>query len=172
MDSELDIFYFAHLHYNTFVLCAQLLSHIRFFVTPWIVGSPPGTFVYGDSPGKNAIVCCHALLQGIFLTWRLNPGQPNCRRKWQPTPVLLPRKFYGRRSLVSMGSQRVGHDWATSLHLTPGRKLTILSWYDLLHYFWFCLRLLGVPWTARRSNQSILKEISPGCSLEGMMLKL
>ena len=37
---------------------------------------------------------------------------------------------------------------------------------------WFWRRLLGVPWTARRSNQSILKEISPGCSLEGLMLKL
>ena len=37
----------------------------------------------------------------------------------------------------------------------------------------FCWRrLLKVPWTARRSNQSILKEISPGCSLEGLMLKL
>ena len=35
----------------------------------------------------------------------------------------------------------------------------------------WCRRLLRVPWTARRSNQSILKEISPGCSLEGMMLK-
>ena len=34
------------------------------------------------------------------------------------------------------------------------------------------IRLLKVPWTARRSNQSILKEISPGCSLEGLMLKL
>ena len=33
-------------------------------------------------------------------------------------------------------------------------------------------KTLRVPWTARRSNQSILKEISPGCSLEGMMLKL
>ena len=33
-------------------------------------------------------------------------------------------------------------------------------------------RLLRVPWTARRSNQSILKEISPGCSLEGLMLRL
>ena len=32
--------------------------------------------------------------------------------------------------------------------------------------------LLGVPWTARRSNQSVLKEIGPGCSLEGLMLKL
>ena len=37
---------------------------------------------------------------------------------------------------------------------------------------WRWRRLLGVPWTARRSNQSILKEISPGCSLEGLMLKL
>ena len=37
---------------------------------------------------------------------------------------------------------------------------------------WCCRRLLRVPWTARRSNQCILKEISPGISLEGMMLKL
>ena len=45
-----------------------------------------------------------------------------------------------------------------------------------LKYWWFELwcwrRLLRVPWTASRSNQSILKEISPGCSLEGLMLKL
>ena len=37
---------------------------------------------------------------------------------------------------------------------------------------WCWRRLLRVPWTARRSNQSILKEISPGCSLEGLMSKL
>ena len=37
---------------------------------------------------------------------------------------------------------------------------------------WCWRRLKRVPWTARRSNQSILKEISPGCSLEGLMLKL
>ena len=37
---------------------------------------------------------------------------------------------------------------------------------------WYWRRLLRVPWTARRSNQLILKEISPGCSLEGLMLKL
>ena len=37
---------------------------------------------------------------------------------------------------------------------------------------WCWIRLLRVPWTARRSNQSILKEISPGYSLEGLMLKL
>ena len=41
-------------------------------------------------------------------------------------------------------------------------------WIDVFELWW---RLLRVPWTARRSSQSILKEISPGCSLEGMMLK-
>ena len=42
----------------------------------------------------------------------------------------------------------------------------------MLFELWCWRRLLRVPWTARRSNQSILKEISPGCSLEGLMLKL
>ena len=42
-------------------------------------------------------------------------------------------------------------------------EMMILNW---------CWRLLRVPWTARRSNQPILKEVSPGCSLEGLMLKL
>ena len=42
----------------------------------------------------------------------------------------------------------------------------------MLLILWCWRRLLRVPWTERRSNQSILKEISPGCSLEGLMLKL
>ena len=45
-------------------------------------------------------------------------------------------------------------------------------WRDDPFELWCWRRLLRVPWTARRSNQSILKEISPGCSLEGLMLKL
>ena len=113
--------------------------------------------------------------------------------------------------LQSMESQRVRHDWTTSLHFTPWKKS-----YDQprqhmkkqRHYFvnkgpssqgygfssshvwmgqtvkkaecqrtdafelWCWRRLLRVPWTARRSNQSILKEISPEYSLEGLMLKL
>ena len=44
-------------------------------------------------------------------------------------------------------------------------------WIDAFR-LWYWRRLLRVPWTARRSNQSILKEISPECSLEGLMLKL
>ena len=56
----------------------------------------------------------------------------------------------------------------------------MLQWFIILllnnildsFELWCWRRLLRVPWTARRSNQSILKEISPGCSLEGLMLKL
>ena len=47
-----------------------------------------------------------------------------------------------------------------------------LSTEELMLLKWCWRRLLRVPWTARRSNQSILKDISPGMSLEGMMLKL
>ena len=46
------------------------------------------------------------------------------------------------------------------------------QWRIDVFELWCWRRLLRVPWTARRSNQSILKEISPGCSLEGLMLKL
>ena len=45
-------------------------------------------------------------------------------------------------------------------------------WRNDAFELWCWRTLLRVPWTARRSNQSILKEISPGCSLEGLMLKL
>ena len=50
------------------------------------------------------------------------------------------------------------------------QKVTLLNFNAHWSYLW--RRLLRVPWTARRSNQTILKEISPGCSLEGLMLKL
>ena len=56
-------------------------------------------------------------LSTMWETWVRSLGREiPWRRKWQPTPVLLPRKSHGRRSLVSMGSQRVGHDRATSLY--------------------------------------------------------
>ena len=56
--------------------------------------SPPGTFVHGDSLGKNTGVDCHALLQGIFPTQRSNPGLPHCRQilyhlSYQGSPIYL-----------------------------------------------------------------------------------
>ena len=60
-----------------------------------------------------------------------------------------------------------GHVWMWELDYKE-------SWTPRIDAFklWCWRRLLRVPWTARRSNQSILKELSPGCSLEGLMLKL
>ena len=71
----------------------------------------------------------------------------------------------------------------TKVFLHIGRLEPLITWHnggfwlDFLHSsnafeLWCWRRLLRVPWTARRSNQSILKEINPGCSLEEMMLKL
>ena len=56
--------------------------------------------------------------------------------------------------------------------LTSGKARSFLTFWIDAFELWCWRRLLRVPWTARRSNQSILKEISPGISLEGMMLKL
>ena len=69
----------------------------------------------------------------------------------------------------SMGSQRVKHKWVTNTYLLISGNL---CYSNEDFYFFRNRRLLRVPWTARRSNQSTLKEISLGCSLEGMMLKL
>ena len=60
-----------------------------------------------------------------------------------------------------------GHVWIESWTVKKDEHRRIDA-FEL----WCWRRLLGVPWIARRSNQSILKEISPGCSLEGQMLKL
>ena len=59
-------------------------------------------------------------------------------------------------------------------HLDGCESWTIKTKHQRIDAFelWCWRRLLRVPWTARRSNQSILKEISPRCSLEGLMLKL
>ena len=75
--------------------------------------------------------------------------------------------------------------WPTKAHLVKAMVFPVVmygceSWtvkkaeHQRIYAFelWFWRRLLQVPWTARRSNQSILKEISPGCSLEGLMVKL
>ena len=72
------------------------------------------------------------------------------------------------RSVFSQGyGFSSGHVWMWELDCEEG-------WAPKNWCFWTVVleKILKVPWTARRSNQSILKEISPGCPLEGMMLKL
>ena len=132
-------------------------------------------------------VVSHSLLQRIFLE---NPGiEPN-------SPALQ------ANSLPSNPPGKLKNTWVDSCSLLQGNFPTQELNQGLLHYFankgpssqgygfssghvwmweldceeswalWYWRRLLRVPWTARRSNQSILKEISPGCSLERLMLKL
>ena len=64
----------------------------------------------------------------------------------------------------------------TMVHLVKATVFTVVKYgcESRIDAFklWCWRRLLRVPWTTRRSNQSILKEISPGCSLEGLILKL
>ena len=69
--------------------------------------------------------------------------------------------------LVSHNGFSSGHVWRWELDYKA-------SWVPKNWCFWIVVleKTLESPWTARRSNQSILKEISPGCSLEGLMLKL
>ena len=96
-----------------------------------------------DSPGKNTKVGCYFLLQGIFPTQELNPGLVKA--------MVFPVVMYGCES------------W--TVKKAECRRIDAFQ-------LWCWRRLLRVPWTARRPNKSILKEISPGCSLEGLMLKL
>ena len=76
--------------------------------------------------------------------------------------------------LLSMWSHRVGHDWGDLAAACKVWELDYKAEHRRIDAFelWCWRRFLRVPWTARRSNQSILKEISPGCSLEDLMSKL
>ena len=88
----------------------------------------------------------------------------------QPRQYIQKHRYYlANKVLSSQGyGFSSGHVWMWELDCEE-------SWALKNWCFWTVgcwRRLLRVPWTARRSNQSILKEISPGCSLEGLMLKL
>ena len=95
--------------------------------------------------------------------------------------------FLGRKVMTNLDSILKSRDinLPTKVRLVKGMVFPVVmygceSWtvkkaeHQRIDAFepWYWRRLLGVPWTARRFNQSILREISPGCSLKGLMLKL
>ena len=97
------------------------------------------------------------------------------------------RLLLGRKVMTNLDSLLKSRDITlpTKVHLVKAMVFPVVmygfeSWTvkkaecRRIHAFelWCWRRLLRVPWTARKSNQSILKEISPGCSMEGLMLKL
>ena len=75
--------------------------------------------------------------------------------------ITLPTNFCLVKAMIFSS----GHVWMWELDYKGHQRIDAFE-------LWCWRRLLRVPWTARRPNQSILKEISPGCSLEGLMLKL
>ena len=97
----------------------------------------------------------------MLIPWKESYGQPRQHTKKQ------------RHYLVNKGPSDQGYGFCSShvwMWVTDSKE----SWDWRIDAFELCYwrRLLRVPWTARRSNQFILKEISPECSLEGLMLKL
>ena len=95
--------------------------------------------------------------------------------------------FLGRKVMTNIDSILKSRDITlpTKVHLVKAMVFPVVTygsecwtiekaehWRIDAFEMWCWRRLLRVPWTARRSNQSILNEISPGCSLEGLMLKL
>ena len=96
------------------------------------------------------------------------------------SPEIKRRLLLGRRVMTNLDSILRSRDITlpTKVHLVKAMVFPVVmygceSWtVKKACELWCWRRLLRVPWTARRSNQSILKEISPGCSLEGLMLEL
>ena len=93
----------------------------------------------------------------------------------------------GRKVMTNLDSILKSRDitWPTKIHLVKAMVFPLVMygceswiikkaecWRIDAFELWCWRRLLRVPWTSRRSNQSVLKDISPGCSLEGLMLKL
>ena len=102
-----------------------------------------------------------AAMKSKLAPWKKSYDQPRQHIKKQ-------RPYFANKSLSSQSyGFSSSHVWMWELDYKE-------SWAPKNWCFWlWCWRrLLRVPWTARRSNQSILKEISPGCSLKGLMLKL
>ena len=99
----------------------------------------------------------------MLAPWKKSYDQPRQHIKKQRYNITLPTKVHQVKTMVFSSS----HVWYESWTI----KKAECQWIDAFE-LWCWRRLLRVPWTARRSNQSILKEISPEYSLEGLMLKL
>ena len=93
--------------------------------------------------------------------WRKSYDQP--RQRIRSRDITLPKKIRLVKSMVFPVVMYGCESW--TIKKAERRRIDDFE-------LWCWRRLLRVPWTAKRSNQSILKEISPGCSLEGLMLKL
>ena len=114
-------------------------------------------------PSSHLILCCPLLLlPPIPPSIRVFSNESTLHMRW---PKYWSFSFSIIPSEEHPGLISFRMDWLDLLAKAEHRRIDALE-------LWCWRRLLRVSWTARRSNQSILKKISPGCSSEGMMLKL
>ena len=104
--------------------------------------------------------CSHEIKRGLLLGRKV---MTNLDSIFKSRDITLPTKVRLVKAMVFPVVMNGCESW--TIKKAEGRRIDAFE-------LWCWRRPLRVPWTARRSNQSILKEISPGCSLEGLMLKL
>ena len=104
--------------------------------------------------------CSHEIKRGILLERKVMTNQDSI---FKSRDITLPTKFHLVKAMIYPVIMYTCESW--TVKKAEHRRIDAFE-------LWCWRRLLRVPWTARTSNQSILKEISPACSLEGMMLKL
>ena len=133
-------------------------------ITSWqIDGKTVDTVVDFISLGSKITVdgnCSHKLKRGLLLGRKL---MTNLDSILKSRDITLPTKVRLVKAVVFPVVMYGCESW--TIKKAEHRRIDAFE-------LWCWKRLLRVPWTARRANQSILKEISPGCSLEGLMLKL
>ena len=104
--------------------------------------------------------CSHEIKRCLLLGRKV---MTNLDSIFKNRDITLPTKVHLVKAMVFPGVMYGCESW--TIKKAEHRRIGA---FELWHWRW----LLRVPWNVRRSNQSILKEISPGCSLEGLMLKL
>ena len=130
-------------------------------ITSWqIDGETVVDFILGGSKITADGDCSHEIKRCLLLGRKVMTHLDSILKS---RDITLPTKFCPVKAIVFPVVMYGCESW--TIKKAKHRRIDAFE-------LWCWRRLLRVPWTVRRSNQSILKEISPGCSLEGLMLKL
>ena len=131
------------------------------FITSWqIDGETVTDFILGSSKITVDSDCSHEIKRRLLLGRKAMTHLDSILKS---RDITLPTKVHLVKAMVFPEVMYGCESW--TVKKAECRRIDAFE-------LWCWRRLLRVPWPARRSNQSILKEISPGCSLEGLMLKL
>ena len=130
-------------------------------ITSWeIDGETVADFIFGGSRITADGDCSHEIKRHLLLGRKV---MTNLDSIFKSRDITLPAKVHLVKAVVFPVVMYGCESW--TIKKAEHQRIDASE-------LWCWRKLLRVPWTARRSNQSILKEISPGCSLEGLMLKL